>query len=413
MHSRVTYSVTLGRALKSAIERCSGLSTSPPTFKLHPCSETTGSLKFFHTTQKFPTGVISGDAPDNPASGALKTAWYQRGSSTETSPPALNAATPIGISRNMRRRPGSARTDVTVAGSPPTRSTPPYAANSKHQTRGAVGPSLSPRKPSPDIGRSTKATIAQPAAANESACGGRAQTCLAQAQAPPRDPSPTIMPTIRPASSTTLPACCRVSIRNPKTKPGITARMGCCSSCGSGVVPMASLARYISATRRSPATTPDPKPRTTTRRVLMGLTTATRLARLSRYSEAGGRNRPHSAERPETFSFGVTLGLVARISIKEMTVVGDLIAVGVHRHGQCSGERHHAAGIPVGQQGGPSGETRPGAFGRGRGVDRQVVQREAIRRGQNFLLGIHHRGGTLLQIHPARRRRGRRGCGCS
>src|SRR6266568_1243959 len=182
--------------------------------------------------------------------------------------------------------------------------------------------------------------------------------------------------------------------------------MGCCSSCGSGVVPMTSLARYISATRRSPATTPEPKPRITTRRALMGptdvgswvlkcLLTATRPPRLSRYGESWRRNLPYAAERLETFSFGVTLGLVARIPIKEMTVVGDLVAVGVHRHGQCSGERHHAAGIPVGEQGGPSGETRPGAFGRGRRVDRQVVQREAIRRGQNCLLGIHHSGGTL------------------
>src|SRR2546428_2703233 len=151
--------------------------------------------------------------------------------------------------------------------------------------------------------------------------------------------------------------------------------MGCCSSCGSGVVPMTSLAKYISATRRSPATTPEPKPRTTTRRMLMGLRRATRLARLSRYRETWRRNLPYAAERLETFSLGVTLGLVARIPIKEMTVVGDLVAVDVHRHGQGSGEGHHAAGIPVGNQCGPIGQTGSSAFRRGGGGERQVGRR--------------------------------------
>src|SRR6266851_2165196 len=91
------------------------------------------------------------------------------------SPPALKAAIPIGISCNIRRRPGSALTGATVTGSRPICSTLPYAANSRPQTSGAVGPSLSPRKPSPVIGSKTKATITQPAAANASASGGRAQ----------------------------------------------------------------------------------------------------------------------------------------------------------------------------------------------------------------------------------------------
>src|SRR5438128_10197007 len=176
--------------------------------------------------------------------------------------------------------------------------------------------------------------------------------------------------------------------------------MGCCSSCGSGVVPMTSLARYINATRRSPATTPEPKPRTTTRRMLMGLTTATRLPRLSRYGETWRGNLPYAAERLKSLSFGVTLGLVAREPVQEMTVVGDLVAVGVHHHGQGSCERHHAAGIPVGKQRGPIGETGSGAFGRCSGVDCQVVQLEAIWRGQNCSVVPYRCSVFLFTISP-------------
>src|SRR6202049_1616736 len=69
------------------------------------------------------------------------------------------------------------------------------------------------------------------------------------------------MATISPISSTTLPACWRVSIRKPNTKPGISDKSGWLSSCGRGRRPRTRSARYMRAIRATPATAPHPNPR--------------------------------------------------------------------------------------------------------------------------------------------------------
>src|SRR5437899_3157450 len=93
-------------------------------------------------------------------------------------------------------------------------------ANNRAQTIGVVVPLASPRNPSPDTGRSTAATTSQPMAANTSADCAKLHRLPVTAHAAPRAPRPTIMATMRPNSSTTLPACCRLSIRKPKAKQG-------------------------------------------------------------------------------------------------------------------------------------------------------------------------------------------------
>src|SRR5213078_2635536 len=70
----------------------------------------------------------------------------------------------------------------------------------------------------------------------------------------------TIIATIRPSSSTTLPACCRVSMRKPNTKPGMIESRGSLSSWVSGFRASSRLARYVSAPSTSPAIAPHPKP---------------------------------------------------------------------------------------------------------------------------------------------------------
>jgi hypothetical protein len=103
-------------------------------------------------------------------------------------------------------------------------------ANRAPQISGVAGPSFRPKKPAPQSGSTMAVTTSQPMPANPSARYCERQRRLASAHAEPSTPKPTTIATISPSSSTTLPACWSVSIRKPKTKPGITASSGWLSS---------------------------------------------------------------------------------------------------------------------------------------------------------------------------------------
>ena len=125
---------------------------------------------------------------------------------------------------------------------------------------GVAGPSLRPRNPAPPTGRRTPATTTQPRPAKAKGRYCEVQRRLATDAAPPRTPRATTIATIRPSSSTTLPACWRVSIKKPNTKPGISERSGSLRSWVNGRSPSSRPARYISATMARPAMHPHPKP---------------------------------------------------------------------------------------------------------------------------------------------------------
>ena len=103
-------------------------------------------------------------------------------------------------------------------------------------------------------------TTIQPSAANTNGTQVDVHLKFATADAAPSTPSAMTIATMRPISSTTLPACCSVSMRKPNTKPGIKERIGSLSSCGSGRKPRYAPAQYISATSAAPPTQPHPKP---------------------------------------------------------------------------------------------------------------------------------------------------------